>query len=115
MDAGTARRRPGRADPPGPRRDAVRAVGAGPGHHPRRGRDRQVRGMSPAPVVPLDEWLARAAKLAPRRELFIDGRFVPAASGRTFTDVTGRDGSTIAEVAEGGTEDVDAAVAAARR
>ena len=71
--------------------------------------------MSPAPVVTLDEWLARAAALAPRHELFIDGRFVPAASGRTFADVTGRDGSTIAEVAEGGTEDVDAAVAAARR
>ena len=40
---------------------------------------------------------------------------MPAASGRTFADVTGRDGSTIADVAEGGTEDVDAAVAAARR
>ena len=42
------------------------------------------------------DWIARAAAIAPRTELFIDGRFVPAASGRTFDDVTGRDGSTIA-------------------
>jgi acyl-CoA reductase-like NAD-dependent aldehyde dehydrogenase len=40
---------------------------------------------------------------------------VPAASGRTFDDIAGRDGSTIAAVAEGGIEDVDRAVAAARR
>jgi acyl-CoA reductase-like NAD-dependent aldehyde dehydrogenase len=61
-----------------------------------------------------EDWIARAAELSPRTELFIDGRFAPAASGRTFADITGRDGSTIAEVAEGGTEDVDSAVAAAR-
>ena len=35
--------------------------------------------------------------------------------GRTFDDIAGRDGSRIAAVAEGGTEDVDRAVAAARR
>jgi hypothetical protein len=34
------------------------------------------------------DWLARAAAIEPRTELFIDGRFVPAASGRTFDDVT---------------------------
>ena len=51
----------------------------------------------------------------PRTELFIDGGFVPAASGRTFDDIAGRDGSLIARVAEGGAEDVDRAVAAARR
>ena len=61
------------------------------------------------------EWLERAARVDPRRELFIDGRFVAAASGRTFADITGRDGSTIADVAEGDAEDVDRAVAAARR
>ena len=63
----------------------------------------------------LDDWLARAAALAPRTELFIDGRFGPAASGRTFVDSTGRDGSRIADVAEAGEEDVDRAVLAARR
>jgi acyl-CoA reductase-like NAD-dependent aldehyde dehydrogenase len=64
--------------------------------------------------VSAEEWIARAAVVAPRTEAFIDGRFVPAASGETFADVAGRDGSTIAQVASGGPEDVDRAVAAAR-
>jgi acyl-CoA reductase-like NAD-dependent aldehyde dehydrogenase len=61
------------------------------------------------------DWIARAEAIEPRNELFIDGRFVPAASGRTFDDVAGRDGRVITRVAEGGVEDVDRAVAAARR
>ncbi|MDH4141670.1 MAG: aldehyde dehydrogenase [Chloroflexota bacterium] len=61
------------------------------------------------------DWLDRAATVKPRHELFIDGRFVPAASGLTFSDIAGRDGSPITAVAEGGTEDVDRAVTAARR
>ena len=61
------------------------------------------------------DWIARAAAIAPRTEAFIDGRFVPAASGRVFADVTGRDGTRIAEVAQGDAEDVDRAVTAARR
>jgi acyl-CoA reductase-like NAD-dependent aldehyde dehydrogenase len=68
-----------------------------------------------APKATLDDWLARAATLAPPRALFIDGRSVAAASGATFPDIAGRDGSTIADVAEGGVEDIDRAVAAARR
>jgi hypothetical protein len=32
------------------------------------------------------DWLGRAAEIAPRTEAFIDGRFVPAASGETFAD-----------------------------
>ena len=62
-----------------------------------------------------EDWIARAAAVAPRTELFIDGRFGPAASGRAFDDVAGRDGSLIARVAEGDATDVDRAVAAARR
>ena len=65
-----------------------------------------------APTV--DDWLARAAAIRPHSDLFIDGRFVPAVSGRTFDDIAGRDGSRIAVVAEAGAEDVDRAVAAAR-
>jgi acyl-CoA reductase-like NAD-dependent aldehyde dehydrogenase len=61
------------------------------------------------------DWIERAGAIQPRTEAFIDGRFVPAASGRTFVDIAGRDGSRIADVAEGDTEDVDRAVAAARR
>ena len=60
------------------------------------------------------EWLDRAAQLAPRNELFIDGRSVPAASGQTFEDIAGRDGSVITRVAQGDTEDVDRAVGASR-
>jgi acyl-CoA reductase-like NAD-dependent aldehyde dehydrogenase len=62
-----------------------------------------------------EDWIARAAAITPRTELFIDGRYEPAATGRTFDDVAGRDGTTIARVAEGSAEDVDRAVAAARR
>ena len=60
-------------------------------------------------------WLARATEIQPRTELFIDGVFTPAVSGRTFDDFTGRDGSRIAAVAQGDARDVDRAVAAARR
>src|SRR5664279_1316642 len=62
----------------------------------------------------LDDWLSRAAAIKPRTEAFIDGRFAPAASGRTFPDIGPRDGRLIAEVAEGGPEDIDRAVRAAR-
>jgi acyl-CoA reductase-like NAD-dependent aldehyde dehydrogenase len=60
------------------------------------------------------DWLARAAAIAPRNEAFIDGRFTPAASGQTFPDITGRDGSRITDVAQGDVEDVERAVRAAR-
>ena len=50
-----------------------------------------------------------------RTEAFIDGLFVAAADGRTFATVSPRDGTEIARVARGGAEDVDRAVAAARR
>ncbi len=50
-----------------------------------------------------------------RTETFIDGQFVPAADGRTFPDISPRDGSLIAEVARGSSEDIDRAVRAARR
>ena len=62
-----------------------------------------------------DDWIAQAAAIAPRAELFIDGRFVAAASGQTFADIAGRNGRLVTRVAEGGGEDVDRAVTAARR
>jgi acyl-CoA reductase-like NAD-dependent aldehyde dehydrogenase len=62
----------------------------------------------------LEDWLARAAELKPQTEAFIDGQFVPAASGQTFTDIGPRDGRPIAEVAEADATDVDRAVTAAR-
>ena len=40
--------------------------------------------MTATTAPTLDDWLARAAAVTPRNELFIDGRFQPSASGRTF-------------------------------
>jgi 4-guanidinobutyraldehyde dehydrogenase/NAD-dependent aldehyde dehydrogenase len=65
-------------------------------------------------AMTVDDWLSRAAAVTPRSEAFIDGRFVPAASGRTFTDIAPRDGRPIAEVAESDATDVDRAVSAGR-
>ena len=50
-----------------------------------------------------------------RRQLFIDGEFIDAASGETLATLNPHDNSTIAEVALAGREDVDRAVAAAQR
>ncbi|TVU28363.1 hypothetical protein EJB05_19879, partial [Eragrostis curvula] len=48
-------------------------------------------------------------------QLLINGNFVDAASGKTFPTVDPRTGEVVARVAEGDTEDIDRAVAAARR
>jgi aldehyde dehydrogenase (NAD+) len=47
--------------------------------------------------------------------LFIDGRARPALGGRTFDTLSPRNGDVLARVAQAGAEDVDLAVAAARR
>ncbi|TCO83477.1 gamma-glutamyl-gamma-aminobutyraldehyde dehydrogenase [Plasticicumulans lactativorans] len=60
------------------------------------------------------EWLARAARLDIRRQALIDGRFVDAASGRTFATINPASGQVLAQVAECDAVDVDRAVAAAR-
>jgi betaine-aldehyde dehydrogenase len=49
-----------------------------------------------------------------RHQLYIGGKFVDAANGETLATVNPHDGSTIAEVAMAGREDVDRAVAAAQ-
>lgn len=56
---------------------------------------------APAPSLPTD--------------LFIEGKFVPSASGKRFQTVNPATGETIAEVAEAGKDDLDRAVAAARK
>jgi acyl-CoA reductase-like NAD-dependent aldehyde dehydrogenase len=53
--------------------------------------------------------------MTPPTDLFIDGAFVPAVSGKRFATVNPATGETIAEVAEAGKEDLDRAVAAARK
>src|ERR1700726_2737540 len=53
--------------------------------------------------------------VAPPRQLFIDGQWFDAASGRTFETPNPATGETLATVAEGDAEDIDRAVRAARR
>ena len=56
------------------------------------------------------------AQTTPRRyQLFIDGQFVDAESGKTFNSPNPATGETFAEVAEADKADVDKAVAAARK
>jgi len=62
-----------------------------------------------------EQWQARAAALHIRHQAFIDGRYVDAASGKTFDCISPIDGRVIVPVSECGSEDVDRAVAAARR
>ncbi len=50
-----------------------------------------------------------------RRPLLIDGRFVEAASGKTFPTYDPATGEVLAQVAEGDREDIERAVRAARR
>jgi aldehyde dehydrogenase (NAD+) len=54
-------------------------------------------------------------KLKSRYELFIDGQFVPPAGGKYFDSFNPGNEQKIAELALGGTADVDAACAAAAR
>ncbi|MEM6615005.1 MAG: aldehyde dehydrogenase [Pseudomonadota bacterium] len=61
------------------------------------------------------DWKARASELNIRDRAFIDGRFVPSSSGKTFKSINPATGDVLAEVAEGDAADIDAAVKAARR
>jgi gamma-glutamyl-gamma-aminobutyraldehyde dehydrogenase len=56
-----------------------------------------------------------AAKLKFRTQAFIDGKFVSAQSGKTFTTENPATGKPLAEIAAGDAPDVDRAVKAARR
>src|SRR5919206_3920898 len=56
-----------------------------------------------------------AAETPRRYQLFIDGQWVDAESGKTFQTPNPATGATLAEVAEGGPADIDKAVSAARR
>ncbi len=60
------------------------------------------------------DWHAEAAKLSFRSQAFINGKYVPAASGKTYDNVSPVDGKVLAKVASCDKEDVDRAVKAAR-
>jgi acyl-CoA reductase-like NAD-dependent aldehyde dehydrogenase len=65
-------------------------------------------------VASESKWASIADELHPSGRAFIDGKLVEAASGRTFTKSSPVDGRSLASVAEGDEQDVDAAVRAAR-
>src|SRR6185295_7338730 len=82
------------------------------------------------PVVPLkerrlnfgDKWDyapapedAKSFVIAPRHELFIDGKFVAPRSGRYFESLNPATEEKLTEIAAADQEDVDRAVRAARR
>ncbi|WP_170337190.1 aldehyde dehydrogenase [Ruegeria arenilitoris] len=62
-----------------------------------------------------EDWTARAANLSIRGQAFIDGKFVDAASGKTFDSINPANGEVLAQVAEGDAEDINRAVAAGRK
>ena len=62
-----------------------------------------------------DNWQALADGLKINTQAFIDGKYVDAASGKTFDCISPIDGRSLGRVAEGETEDIERAVIAARR
>lgn len=68
-------------------------------------------------VIAAHDRLSTAGRnfIARRHQLLIDGQWVDARSGKTFPVFDPSNGQQIAMVAEGGAEDVDLAVQAARR
>ena len=60
------------------------------------------------------EWEAKAKALTIRSQAFINGHYVNAASGKTFSCISPIDGVCLSQVAECGQEDIERAVKAAR-
>jgi 4-guanidinobutyraldehyde dehydrogenase / NAD-dependent aldehyde dehydrogenase len=60
-------------------------------------------------------WHKLAERLKPETRCFIDGEFAAAVKGGTFESINPATGAVLAEVARGTAEDIDAAVASARR
>ena len=60
------------------------------------------------------DWHAEAKGLDFRSQAFIGGKYVPAANGETFENISPIDGKLLARVASCNAEDVDRAVKAAR-
>jgi gamma-glutamyl-gamma-aminobutyraldehyde dehydrogenase/4-guanidinobutyraldehyde dehydrogenase/NAD-dependent aldehyde dehydrogenase len=67
-----------------------------------------------AAALTLDAIKDHASRLTFRNQAFINGKYVPAASGKTFDNINPATGKAITQVAEGDKEDVDRAVKAAR-
>ena len=62
-----------------------------------------------------DQWVEKANSLELDAANFIDGKLVPAVSGKTFDDINPANGKILAKLPRSGEKDVDNAVSAARR
>ncbi|MES2979748.1 MAG: aldehyde dehydrogenase family protein [Pseudomonadota bacterium] len=71
--------------------------------------------MSDIAITPTKLIRPRFIEKIAEKRLLIDGKWVAAASGRTFETTDPATGDVLAYIAEGGQQDVNAAVAAARR
>ena len=65
-------------------------------------------------IRPDDKWTKAAEALKIEGRAFIGGRYVDAASGKTFDSINPATGAVVAKIAECDVEDVDRAVAAGR-
>jgi acyl-CoA reductase-like NAD-dependent aldehyde dehydrogenase len=70
--------------------------------------------MSAGPAVSATQWRERAAALKPRTQIFVDGRFAPAANGATFDNINPATGRSLGLVAAGDAPDIERAVRSAR-
>jgi len=61
-----------------------------------------------------EDFHSQASSISYRNQAFIDGKYVDAASGKTFACVNPATGETVTEIAECDSEDVNRAVASAR-
>ncbi|RYD82539.1 MAG: aldehyde dehydrogenase family protein [Sphingomonadales bacterium] len=66
-------------------------------------------------MTTMSEWCNRAAALKLRNGIYIDGAFRDAAKGARFETVNPANAEVLTAVARGTAEDIDAAVASARR
>ena len=62
----------------------------------------------------LEDYTSKANNMNFRAECWIDGQFVPAKSGETFENINPATGKKLCDVARGNSNDIDAAVKAAR-
>ncbi len=65
-------------------------------------------------ITSATQWRERAATVKPRTQAFIDGRFVPSASGATFDNLNPATGRSLGRVAAGDAADIERAATGAR-
>ncbi|MGR3316571.1 aldehyde dehydrogenase [Roseovarius indicus] len=63
----------------------------------------------------IQDWREAAQVISPEGRMFIDSTYLDAESGKTFDNVNPATGEITCQIAEGGTGDIDRAVAVARR